>query len=125
VTLFTPFENKDYPLHKILSHDIVQDMFRFWSKGLLLIVLTACLALAAVFAESFIFTHLDHDCIGEHCSVCLQIEIAQGLLEGLGRIGLLALAACLIPRILVNTKSRLSFVVVPHTLVDLKIKYNS
>jgi hypothetical protein len=62
------------------------------SPRLPLIVLTACLALAAVSAEVFVFTHLDHDCIGEHCSVCLQIEIAQRVLEGLGRIGIIVLA---------------------------------
>jgi hypothetical protein len=56
-----------------------------------LIVLTACLALAAVSAEFFVFTHLDHDCIGENCSVCLQIEIAQRVLEGLGHIGIIVL----------------------------------
>jgi hypothetical protein len=107
-------------------------MVKFWqkrlpggSRRLPLIVLTACLALAAVFAESFVFTHLDHDCIGEHCSVCLQIEIAQSLLQGLGRIGLLALAACLVPQIFKAIKSRLSFAVIPLTLVGLKIKYNS
>jgi hypothetical protein len=59
-------------------------MVEFPRKRLLLIVLTACLALAALSAEIFVFTHLDHDCIGENCSVCLQIETAQSLLKGLG-----------------------------------------
>ncbi|GHV43092.1 hypothetical protein AGMMS49546_23710 [Spirochaetia bacterium] len=88
-------------------------------------VLTACLALAAVSAGVFVFTNLDHDCIGEHCSVCLQIEIAQNLLEGLGCIGLFTFAACLISQILVILKSRLCFSFVPQTLVGLKVQYNS
>ncbi|GHU92154.1 hypothetical protein FACS189479_00160 [Spirochaetia bacterium] len=95
------------------------------SLRLPLIVLTACLALAAVFAEGFVFTSLDHDCTGEHCSVCLQIEIAQNLLKGLGRIGLFALAACLIPQTTLIIKSRLSLALAPQTLVGLKTKYNS
>ncbi|GHV82950.1 hypothetical protein AGMMS50212_02900 [Spirochaetia bacterium] len=100
-------------------------MVGFSQKRLTLIVLTACLALAAVFAESFVFTNLDHDCLGEHCSVCLQIEIAQNVLEGLGRIGLFALAACIILQILVIIKNRLRFSFFPQTLVGLKVQYNS
>ena len=92
---------------------------------LLLIVLTACLALAAVFAESFVFTHLAHDCTGEHCSICLQIKIAQNLLEGLGRIGLFALAACFILQIRISIKNWLCFYVFSQTLVGLKVQYNS
>jgi hypothetical protein len=94
------------------------------SLRLLIIILTAFLLPSAVFAEGFIFTHLDHDCIGDHCPVCLQIEIAQNLLKGLGRIGLFALAACLITQILVIIKSSLCFSVLPQTLVGLKVQYN-
>jgi hypothetical protein len=43
--------------------------------------LTACLALAAISAETFVFTHIDHDCTGEDCPVCLQIEIARNALK--------------------------------------------
>ncbi|GHV19963.1 hypothetical protein FACS189494_02780 [Spirochaetia bacterium] len=99
-------------------------MVQFSQKRLPLIVLTACLALAAVFAEGFVFTSLDHDCTGEHCSVCLQIEITQNLLEGLARIGIFTVAACLIPKILVIIKNRLRFSFFPQTLVKLKVQYN-
>jgi hypothetical protein len=79
---------------------------------------------AAVFAEVFVFTNLDHDHTGEHCSVCLQIKITH-LLEGLGRICFFAFAAGLIPQTSVITKRCLCFSIVPETLVELKIKYNS
>ncbi|MDR0878819.1 MAG: hypothetical protein LBN21_12265 [Treponema sp.] len=100
-------------------------MVRFPRNRLLLIALTVFLVFTAVFAEGFVFTHLDHDCIGEHCSVCLQIQIAQSLLEGLARFGIFAIAAGLILQTFVIIKSRLSFVTIPLTLVELKIKYNS
>jgi hypothetical protein len=88
-------------------------------------VLTVFLILAAaVCAEVFVFTNLDHAHTGEHCSVCLQIKTA-GLLKGAGCICFFALAACLIPQTFVIAKSRLCFSVVPETLVELKIKYNS
>jgi hypothetical protein len=60
-----------------------------------LLTLTACVALAAVLAETFIFAHLDHDCCGEGCPVCAQIEAAQRLLEGLARTALFTLFAWL------------------------------
>jgi hypothetical protein len=95
------------------------------SSKLPLIVLTVFLLLAAVFAEAFVFTHLDHDCTGNYCSICLQIKIAQNLLEGLGRFSLLALAVSLILQIFVIIKIRLSCFIVPQTLIALKVKYNS
>ena len=88
------------------------------------IVLTACLALAVVCAGIFVLTNLDHDCMGEHCAVCLQIEIAQNLLAGLGRIGIGALAAYPILQLLVTLRSRLTIAIAPHTLVALKVKYS-
>jgi hypothetical protein len=67
-------------------------MVGFSRKRLLLIVITACVALAAVFAQAFVFTHLEHDCVGEDCPVCLQIETALSLLKGLGLLGAIAFA---------------------------------
>ncbi|MDR3337436.1 MAG: hypothetical protein LBT16_09550 [Treponema sp.] len=58
-------------------------MVKFPQKRLFLIVLTSCLVLAALGAEIFILTHLDHDCDGPECPVCLQIETAQNVLKGL------------------------------------------
>ena len=60
------------------------------------IVLIAYLAFTAFFAESFIFTQLNHehnhDGIDDCCSVCDEIALAQLLLESLGRIAFIAVA---------------------------------
>ena len=95
-------------------------------KKVRLVVLLAFLALAAVFAEAFVFTALDHDCIGEYCPICPQIEMAQRLLDGLGRIGAIGLvaafaAACASPAAKNPGLQRPASL----TLVSLKIKYNS
>jgi hypothetical protein len=54
----------------------------------------------AFFEESFIFTHFhhthDHNGARERCSVCYEIEAAQLLLEGLGRIGMTLFAPVLV-----------------------------
>jgi hypothetical protein len=103
---------------------LLQKRFPGGNRRLPFIVLTVFLILAAVFAGVFVFTSLNHDHTEEHCSVCLQIEIAH-LLERLGRICFFAFAACLIPQASVIMKSCLCFSVVPQTLVEIKIKYNS
>jgi hypothetical protein len=90
-----------------------------------LIVLTACLALAAVFAELFIFASLNHDCCQDHCEICLQIQAVQSLLEGLGRIattafcaGLAAVYAGVSGKIPAQTNRS------PLTPVALKVKFS-
>jgi hypothetical protein len=89
------------------------------------VVLTVFLILAAVvLGEIFVFTNLDHEHTGEHCSVCLQIKITH-LLEGLECICFFTFADCRIPQNFLIVKSRLCFSVIPETLIELKIKYNS
>jgi hypothetical protein len=86
----------------------------------------ACLALLAVFAEIFIFTHLIHDCTGEDCAICEQIEIAQRVLEKLGRIAAAVFLAFTIAdytKLLV--KPSVAFLFQPSTPVSLKIRINS
>jgi hypothetical protein len=58
-------------------------MMKFPRKRLLSIALAACLAFAALSAEIFTLTHIDHDCDGLDCPVCLQIDIAQNALKAL------------------------------------------
>jgi hypothetical protein len=111
-------------LRKMFFQHIVKNMAKLRQKRLLLALLTACLVFAAVFSEGFVLANLNHVHTGEHCSLCLQIEIAQKLLEGLGRIGLFALAACLAPESSV-LKNLLCFSFAPQTLVAQKIKNNS
>jgi hypothetical protein len=93
-------------------------------KRLVSILLAACLAVAAVFAEGFVLANLDHDHGGGPCPVCLQLEAARILFEGLGRAGLFSPALCFVPGISV-AKNRLCFSLALQTLVGLKIKHTS
>ncbi|MDR0708799.1 MAG: hypothetical protein LBF77_01890 [Spirochaetaceae bacterium] len=88
-------------------------------------VLTAWLALTVVFAGVFVFEELEHECTGEHCCICLQIEIAIRLIEAFGRIGIIILVAgstAAFAGIFVKTPAVFPFV--PATPVSLKIKCN-
>jgi hypothetical protein len=111
-------------LHERIFGAIVNNMVGIPHKKLPLVVLTACLAFAALSAEGFVLANTDHAHTGEHCSLCLQIKAAQSLLEGLGRAALFAPAACLVPQ-LSAAKNCCYFSAGPQTLVGLKIKNNS
>ena len=43
----------------------------------------ALLVFALFFSVFFVVAEADHDCIGEHCTICHQIHICQKLLEQL------------------------------------------
>jgi hypothetical protein len=90
-------------------------------KRLHLVIITACWILVAVFAEFFILTNLDHDCKGELCTICLHIDIAQRLCEGLGRICIIAGLAL----VTLRSHALLELIIrrpAPPTLVRLKVK---
>jgi hypothetical protein len=46
-------------------------------------VLIVCLCIAVTFVLStwFINSHVDHDCIGDHCPICVQIQTTENLLK--------------------------------------------
>ncbi|MDR2246820.1 MAG: hypothetical protein LBE17_09185 [Treponema sp.] len=61
------------------------------------VVTTAWLALAVIFAGIFVIEEHDHEHIdvagqrlpsGENCHICLEIQIAQRLIEAFGRLGI-------------------------------------
>jgi hypothetical protein len=107
----------------------VDIMARLSQRRLTLVVLTAYLAFTAFFEESFIFTELSH----EHnhagadgcCSICDQIELAQLLFDGLGRIGLAILAADRFIRVKNRVKKPVAMCRAVVTPVSLKVKCNS
>ena len=47
------------------------------------IVLVVCLGIAVTFLLStwFVISHVDHDCIDEHCPVCAQIQTVKTSLK--------------------------------------------
>jgi hypothetical protein len=99
-------------------------MINLPQKRACLAVLMAFLALAAVFA-GFVFAHLDHDCSGEHCAACGEIQTARHLLEALVRTGLIVLAAGFVyARAAGRLNFRAQVFFFPHTLVLLKTRLN-
>jgi hypothetical protein len=100
-------------------------MRNFLRKTSVRVMFTGWLALAVVFAGIFVFEELDHDCPGEHCGICLQIEIAIRVIEAFGRIGVTALLAGFASELGgASVKLPAFFFFIPATPVSLKIKFN-
>jgi hypothetical protein len=89
-----------------------------------LIALGVFLVFAALFAEAFVFTHIDHDHTGEDCLVCLQIETVQSLLKSFALAGSAALFLWL-ERQANALKSSSYYALLLPDLVSLKVRFNS
>jgi hypothetical protein len=98
-------------------------------KPLLLIVLMVYMAFTAFLAENFIFTHLDHDHdhdgAGGCCSICYEMELAQLLLEGLGRIGIILCVAGLITHAKERIRKPSLIYPMVMTPIALKVRLNT
>lgn len=86
----------------------------------LLIAIVLCLAMA--FSVAFIVLESDHDCIGEHCEICLEIEACVNLLRGIGFAVLTFLIAVALGHISYKTPKPSEVVRWLDTLVALKVK---
>jgi len=82
----------------------------------------ALLALAVVFAGIYVITERDHYCTGEGCHICLEIQVAQLLIEALWRLGG-SMAVLVFFAIFSSAKQRICFFH-PEKLVDLKVRFN-
>ncbi|MDR3357222.1 MAG: hypothetical protein LBO04_08585 [Spirochaetaceae bacterium] len=98
-------------------------------KPVVLFILTAYLAFTSLYAETYIFTHIhhEHNRAGRHgaCSVCEEIELAQALLEGLGRIGVAAFVAGFIAYAKPQARRQPSPDYAAATPVTLKVRLNT
>ncbi len=94
-------------------------MIRSRRLASVLVLLAACIML---FSVLFIGLEADHDCCGEGCAVCAQIQVCEDLLRNLITAAALVMAAwCLYAPIRVFADA--SFCSVhPHTLIVLKVK---
>ncbi|MDR0785246.1 MAG: hypothetical protein LBE74_05105 [Treponema sp.] len=83
---------------------------------------TAWLALAVIFAGLFIIEEHDHDCVGENCHICLEIQIAQRLIEAFGRLGVSIAVTGFFLRSGSWIKPRMLFY--PRTPIELRVRLN-
>ena len=85
-------------------------------------VMTAWLALAVIFAGIFVIEKHIHDHTGNNCRICLEIQIAQRIIEAFGRLGVGLLLAGFIMYTASFVKSQTFFFI--RKPVELKVRFN-
>ena len=89
-------------------------------------VLAALLAVAVLFvmlySALFIAVHADHDCDGEDCPICYQINVCQNTLKNLSFAVSVAVLAAAFTYTLCRSISACADVIPSYTLVSLKVK---
>ena len=91
--------------------------FRFLT-GLLAAVLAVVMLSSAV----YIAVEADHDCSGEDCAICHQINVCENLLKSIGLAGSAVATAAAILYILCRIIPSCTEVARTFTLVSLKVK---
>lgn len=94
------------------------------NRKTLLLIPAVCIAFSFVFAEDLTCAEYTHDCTGEGCPVCLQIEAAKCFLKDLSLavIGLF-FSICLVLSVLINRKT--AYFIPFLSPVALKVRFNS
>jgi hypothetical protein len=95
-------------------------------KKVLLLLAAFCIVFAAVSTESFISSHIIHNCThNSQCQTCRDIQIAQNFLGGFG-LAFLALVTGLEKRWSLRLVQAVTKLFThPITLVSLKVKSNT
>lgn len=84
------------------------------------------IVLLAVVSTSLLLIHeLDHDCIGEDCSICICIDHAKHLLKQLGAGRTESFAVILAASFILSASLSLSHPVSSRTLVSQKVRLNN
>ena len=87
-----------------------------------LLVITLALIFVTLFSAFYIAENADHDCIGENCAICHQINLYENMLKALG----LAFSVCGIAGLIVvaciGCASVMSTATAQDTLISLKVE---
>jgi hypothetical protein len=94
-------------------------------REMLLLVPAVFISFSIFFSETQICSGHDHDCIGEGCPICLQIETADNFLNTLKLASVyLLLLACFV-FFVYFPKKHASLNIYYLSLIGLKVRFNS
>ena len=96
------------------------------SKGkVLFLALAVCMVFSIVFTEFFAADDHEHDCIGEGCPICLQIQTAAYFLKILKMAGITVFSAFVLVFLIKIPLKHTDFTPCPHSSVTLKVRINT
>jgi hypothetical protein len=92
---------------------------------MLLLVPAVCIGFSTFFSETTICSDHDHDCIGEGCPICLQIETADNFLNTLKLASIYFLLMACFVFFAFSPKKHACFNIYFLSLIGLKVRFNS
>jgi hypothetical protein len=94
-------------------------------RKMLLLVPVVCMGFSVFFSETTIYSNHDHDCIGEGCPVCLQIENAVNFLNTMKLAGICFLLLAYFVFFAYFPKNSAGVNIYFLSLIGLKVRFNS
>ena len=91
-------------------------------KKVIAVFLTVALLFVMLYSALFIAAEADHDCVGENCPICYQINVCQNALKNLSLAVCAAVFAAALPYTLCRGISVCADYAQSYTLVSLKVK---
>lgn len=89
------------------------------------ILLAATVLLVMLYSALFIAAEADHDCVGENCPICYQIDVCHNMLENFSLAICPAVFAAAFTYILCRSISTHTDYAQSYTLVSLKVKLSN
>ena len=91
-------------------------------KKVIAVFLTVALLFVMLYSALFIAAEADHDCVGENCPICYQINVCQNTLKNLSFAVSAAVLAAAFTYTLCRGISVCTDYAQSYTLVSLKVK---
>ena len=86
------------------------------------LLLAATVLLVMLYSALFIAAEADHDCVGENCPICYQINVCQNALKNLSLAVCAVAFAAAFTYTLCRSISACADVIPSYTLISLKVK---
>ena len=91
-------------------------------KRIISLVVAAAVLFVMLYSALYIAAEANHDCVGENCPVCYQINVCQNALKNLSLAVCAAVFAAALPYTLCRGISVCTDYAQSYTLVSLKVK---
>ncbi len=89
------------------------------------LLLCVCIFLIYTASEVYLANHLQHKCIGRHCSVCYEIRMADNQIQQISS-GILSIILVFLVAVVLKIEASAASVFVPvHSLITEKIRLNN
>lgn len=91
-------------------------------KKILAVLLVAFMLTGILFSYKFIIDNVHHDCTGENCPICLQIEEAVSFIQSIKYVPILSFLMAVLFLFTKREAHETKHIYVRNTLISLKVE---